>query len=112
MNIDVKILFQRLKYVMDCDLVLTTLKQHQADLTAFGVKSLAIFGSVARGDAESGSDIDILVAFHQKPVTFDIYMDVKLYLEDLLDNAVDLVISESLHPRLKKYVNQDAVHVT
>jgi len=97
---------------MDRDLVLKTLKQHQVDLTALGVKSLAVFGSVARGDAEPGSDIDILVAFYQTPVTFDAYMDVKIYLEDLLDNAVDLVISESLHPRLKHYVNQDAVHVT
>ena len=98
--------------MMDCDLVLKNLKQHQSDLTEFGVKSLAVFGSVARGDAESGSDIDLLVAFHQTPVTFDVYMDVKLYLEDLLDNAVDLVISESMHPRLKQYENQDAVHVT
>jgi len=98
--------------MMDCDLVLKTLKKHQSDLSENGVKSLAVFGSVARGEAEIESDIDILVAFHQAPVTFDVYMDVKIYLEDLLDNAVDLVISESMHPRLKQYVDQDAVHVT
>ena len=76
-----------------------------------GVKSLAVFGSVARGEAIVGSDIDILVAF-QDPITFDRFMDVKIYLEDLLGYSVDLVISDVLHPRLKPYVEQDAVYVT
>ena len=98
--------------MMNRDFVLMTLKQHQADLTAFGIKSLAVFGSVARGDAEPGSDIDIMVTFFQKPATFDAYMDVKIYLEDLLDNPVDLVIADSLHPRLQHYVNKDALYVT
>jgi len=97
---------------MDCKMVLAKLKKHQADICALGVKSFAVFGSAARGEAESESDIDMLVTFSESPVTFDAYMDVKIYLEDLLDVPVDLVIAESLHPRLKPYVDQDAVHVT
>ena len=96
---------------MDRNQVLTILKNHQEELIALGVKSLAVFGSVARDEAEMGSDIDILVTFSESPVTFDTYMDVKIYLEDLLENAVDLVVAEALHPRIKPFVNQDAVYV-
>jgi predicted nucleotidyltransferase len=97
---------------MDREHVLKILTKHQIELAEIGVKSLAVFGSVARGEADAESDIDILVDFHQTPVTFDGYMDVKIYLEDLLDVPVDLVVSESLHPRVKPFVHQDAVYVT
>ncbi len=96
---------------MNRDEILTLLKQHKPDLTAIGVKSLAVFGSVARDEADVGSDIDILVTFRDTPVTFDAYMDLKIYLEDLLDNPVDLVIAEALHARIKPFVQQDAVYV-
>jgi predicted nucleotidyltransferase len=96
---------------MDREKVLTILQQHQAELTEIGVKSLAVFGSVARGEANTKSDLDILVDLHQTPVTFDAYMDVKIYLEDLLDVTVNLVIGEALHPRIKSFVDQDAVYV-
>jgi predicted nucleotidyltransferase len=98
--------------MMDRDIVLLTLKQHQTALAAFGVKSLAVFGSLARGEAEPGSDIDFLVTFTQTPVTFDDYMDVKIYLEDLLENPIDLVIADSVHPRLQPYINKDKLYVT
>ena len=96
---------------MDRDQVLKILKQHQEELTEIGVKSLAVFGSVARGEANSKSDLDILIDLNQPMVTFDGYMDVKIYLEDLLGVTVDLVIAEKLHPRIKPFVNQDAVYV-
>ena len=97
--------------IMNRDLILTVLQEHQDNLIALGVKSLAVFGSVARNEADAESDIDILVTFRDTPVTFDAYMDVKIYLEDLLKNPVDLVIAESLHSRIKPFVQQDAVYV-
>lgn len=97
--------------IMNRDLILTILNEHQDNLIALGVKSLAVFGSVARNEANTESDIDILVTFQDTPVTFDIYMDVKIYLEDLLKNPVDLVIADSLHSRIKPFVQQDAVYV-
>jgi uncharacterized protein len=90
--------------------ILHTLRQNSAQLHTFGVKSLAVFGSVARGEASGQSDVDILVSF-RGAVTFDRYMDLKIYLEDQLDCTVDLVIAESLHQRVKPYIQQDAVYV-
>lgn len=97
--------------MLDRKNTLALLEGKQSTLHTLGVVSLALFGSVARDEAVDGSDIDILVSFHQSPVTFDAYMDVKLFLEDLLNNPVDLVIAESLHPRIKPSVHQDAVYV-
>lgn len=97
--------------MLDRDLIVTILQEHQADLLAFGVESLAVFGSVARREADTGSDIDILITFRLTPVTFDTYMDVKIYLEDLLGNTVDLVIADTLHSRIKPFVQQDAIYV-
>ena len=97
---------------MNREQVLNILRQHQAELSKLGVKSLALFGSVARGEADAESDLDILIDLREKPVTFDTYMDIKIYLEDLLDVPVDLVIAETLHPRIKPFVKQDAVYVS
>jgi predicted nucleotidyltransferase len=97
--------------MVDRGLILTILQKHRADLFAFGVKSLAVFGSVARNEADTESDIDILVTLRHTPVTFDAYMDLKIYLEDLLENSVDLVIADSLNSRVKSYIQQDAVYV-
>lgn len=95
---------------MDRDLTLALLAQHQTTLRNMGVTSLAIFGSVARNEARPDSDVDLLVEI-EAPVTFDRYMDVKFYLEDLLDKPVDLVTALSLKPQLRSIVEREAIHV-
>ncbi|MCG6136466.1 MAG: nucleotidyltransferase family protein [Nostoc sp. LLA-1] len=95
---------------MQRDQILATLKQHQTVLKKLGVKSLALFGSVARDEATPVSDVDILVEF-EPPVTFDRYMDVKFYLEDQLGKKVDLVTKKSLKPQIRASVEQEAIHV-
>ena len=96
---------------MQCNTILETLKQHQTVLKDLGVRSLALFGSVARDEATPSSDIDIVVEF-EPPITFDRYMDVKFYLEDNLGKKVDLVSWKSLKPQLRKMVEQEAVYVS
>ena len=91
--------------------VLRLLSQHREELRRrFRVKSMALFGSVARNEAGPQSDVDILVEF-EGPATFDGYMELKFYLEDLLGCRVDLVTTRALKPRLRPYVEKEAVYV-
>jgi uncharacterized protein len=96
---------------MNRDRILQILKQHQEALKNLGVQSLSVFGSVARNQAHAESDIDILVNL-ETPLTFDRYMDVKFYLEDLLRTKVDLVTWKSLKPQMRETIEREAIHVT
>ena len=92
--------------------IIQLLRQRRDELRKrFGVKSLAVFGSVARGEAGPDSDVDILVEFEGR-ATFDRYMGLKFFLEDLLGRRVDLVTRKALKPRLRPYVEQEAIYVT
>lgn len=92
------------------DEILHLLGKQQAELKRFGVKSLALFGSVVRDEAGPQSDVDVLVEF-ESVATFDRYMGLKLYLEDLLETRVDLVTARSLKPRVRPYVEREAIRV-
>jgi len=87
------------------------LTDHRQELVRLGVKSLALFGSVVRDEARPTSDIDLLVEFEGQ-VTFDRYMNLKFYLEQLLGCRVDLVTRKALKPRLRPVVEEEALYVT
>lgn len=93
------------------DEILKLLREHRAEIGKFDVKSFAIFGSAARDELREGSDIDVLVEF-SKPPTFKVYMGLKFFLEDLLGKQVDLVSPVTLKPRVRPYVEREAVYVT
>ncbi|MEX0270729.1 nucleotidyltransferase family protein [Leptolyngbyaceae cyanobacterium UHCC 1019] len=95
---------------MKREIVLAILEQHCLSLKELGVKSLMLFGSVARDQATLNSDVDILAEF-EPPITFDRYMDVKLYIEDQLGTKVDLVSLKSLKPQILALVEQEAIRV-
>ncbi len=91
--------------------VLAILRQHWAEIqTKFGVESLALFGSTARGEAHAGSDADLLVRFHTPP-GYDGYFALKCYLEALLGVPVDLVMEGALRPWARPQVEQEAIYV-
>ena len=89
--------------------ILSLLANHQAQLKKFGVRSLALFGSFAHGDNTAHSDVDLVVKFDRK--SFDAYMDLKFFLEDLLGRHVDLVPTDSVKPQLRKSILENVVHV-
>ena len=95
---------------MKRDDIIRLLNEHREALSRFDVESLAIFGSVARGESEPGSDLDVLVEFEGR-ATFDRYMDLKFFLEELLGCQIDLVTRKALKPRMRPYVERDAVYV-
>lgn len=73
-----------------------------------GVRRLGLFGSAARGETTDASDLDFLVEFEKK--TFDGYMDLKFLLESLFGCPVDLVIAETIKPRLRPFILKELVH--
>ena len=79
-----------LKTLIEIQNILTELKSEPID--KYHVSQLGIFGSYARGDYNSASDIDILVEYVQKPSLFDL----KDYLSDRLQMKVDLVTKDGL----------------
>ncbi len=92
------------------DDTLALLRAHQADLGRFMVKSLSLFGSVARDEAGPESDLDLLVEF-EGSATYDLYRSLKMYLEDLLGCQVDLVMNTALKSRMRPIVEREAVRV-
>jgi len=76
----------------------------------FGVRSLALFGSLAREEARPDSDVDVLVEF-DGPTTFDAHMGLLVYLEDLLGRRVDVVTAKGLKPRMRPLIDRDLVRV-
>lgn len=97
--------------MMERDQLIKNLSSHRKEIENFGVKSLAIFGSIARDEAGPGSDIDILVEFQRK-ATFSQYMKLKFFLQDMLGYSVDLVTPKALKPRLRPYIEKEAIYVT
>lgn len=88
----------------------TVLESHQKHLSSLGTHHLAIFGSIARNEATKKSDIDILVDFDAKKDLFD-FIDLKFYLEELLQCDVDLVSRQALHPALKTRILSEAKQI-
>ena len=97
-------------YVMTRRTVISRIRRHRAQLTKLGVKSVSIFGSVARGEDHPGSDVDILAEFNGR-ATFDRYMYTRFYLEELLGRKVVLVTPKAIKPRMKPYIMQELIHV-
>jgi predicted nucleotidyltransferase len=82
--------------------ILDLLGKHRETLQAMGVRKIGLFGSYRRGTSTAGSDMDFLVTLEAP--SFDGYMDVKFFLEDLFQCQVDLVLEKTLKPRLRPYI--------
>jgi len=93
---------------MDRDQVLALLKSRKRQLKKYGIHSLSIFGSVARGQAGNNSDVDILVDF-EKPVGLFEFARLKMYLEGVLGHEVDLVTPEALRKELREDILREAI---
>ena len=90
---------------MDRQEIIATLREHEADLHARGVRHAALFGSRARGDNRPDSDIDIMVQFDQDArITIFGYAGLKAYIAGLFDGPVDVVNIDGL----KQYVRPAA----
>lgn len=97
---------------MKRSMVISILTKHRQVLNdRYGVKSLALFGSVARDEAKPASDVDLLVDFDRPVGLFGLFA-LQDYLETILGCPVDLGTPDSLKPRLREEVLAESVNVT
>lgn len=88
--------------------ILEQLNNKAEELKNFTVRRIGLFGSLVRDEADTESDVDIIVDFDEP--TFDHYMDLKFYLQNLFDREVDLVLADSVKPRLKPIIDKEVIY--
>ena len=90
--------------VLTADGILGTLAEHRERIRSPGIRRIGVFGSFARGEEREESDIDILIEFEEGGRSFDTYMDLKFFLEDLFGRRVDLVDRDAIKPALAPHI--------
>jgi predicted nucleotidyltransferase len=97
---------------MNRDQVLKSIAEHREKLASdFGVKSLALFGSVVRDEATPASDVDLLVEFDGRPVGLFHLSRTQRYLESILGVLkVVLVLRDGIKPALRERILREAIH--
>jgi len=88
-----------------------TLREHLPDFRErYGVESFSLFGSYVRGEQAPDSDVDLLVAFDDPPGLLR-FIDLENELSDLLGRPVDLVVEDSLKPRIGERVKREVERI-
>ena len=88
------------------------LEEHADSIKSFGVAKLGLFGSTARNEQTSDSDLDLLVEFKEGKKTYDNFINLAFFLENLLGQKVDLITRKSLSSRIEKSVNKEIEYVS
>ena len=95
---------------MNKEQVMAILAANRTALSQRHVRSLDLFGSVARGEATDASDVDLLVEFEPgHPVGLFELLGVQCFLEDLLGCRVDLVMRDGIRKELKDRILKEAI---
>jgi uncharacterized protein len=98
-------------WAMDTQDAIATLRRYEADLRARGIRHAGIFGSVARGENRSDSDLDIIIDIEPDAhVTVFDYVGLKEYIAGLFEGPVDVVSREALKPHVGPAVTADAIY--
>jgi hypothetical protein len=91
--------------------ILMILHQNQVRLKALGVSRIGLFGSFVRGEQRPDSDIDLLVEFEVGKKTFDAFMGLSFFLEEILQRKVEVITTESLSPHIGPHILKEVEYV-
>lgn len=91
--------------------ILSLIQEHQSQIRHWGVRRLGLFGSFVRGQQRGDSDIDVLVEFESDYKTFDNFIHVAFFLEELFGRRVELVTPEALSPYLSPHILREVEYV-
>ncbi|MDI6778912.1 MAG: nucleotidyltransferase family protein [Bacteroidota bacterium] len=93
-------------------MILEILLLNKEKIINYGAKRLGLFGSFVRNEQKESSDIDFLVEFIPGKKTYDNFINLVYFLEELLGKEVELVTHESISPYLKPYIEREIEYVS
>lgn len=92
--------------------LLAALSNNREVIKSYGVNSLGIFGSFAKGSFNDSSDVDLLVNFSPEKKSFDNFMDLSFFLEDILGRKVEIVTPQSLSKFIGPHLLKEVQNVS
>ena len=99
--------------VINKEAVLQRISSNGDQIKAFGVKEIGLFGSFARNTTiKETSDVDLLIEFYPDKKTFDNFMDLSFYLDDLMGRKVEIVTPQSLSKYIGPPILNQVQHVS
>jgi len=87
--------------------IMQLIRRHDDFLISHGVRRIGLFGSHVRGEERSDSDIDLIVEFKAGQKSYDNFIELCFFLEDLFGRNVDLLTPASLSPHLKQQIEAE-----
>jgi predicted nucleotidyltransferase len=92
--------------------LLAALSKNSEMIKSYGVKSLGIFGSFSKGKIHESSDVDLLVDFDPSKKSFDNFMHLSFFLEELFGRKVEIVTNQSLSKFIGPHILNEVLHVS
>jgi len=87
--------------------IIQIIRRNNDFLARHGVKRLGLFGSFVRDEQREDSDVDLIVEFGDGQKTYDNFIEVCYFLEDLVGRKVDLLTLESLSPYIRPHIEKE-----
>ena len=91
--------------------VLELIRSNQDKIRSYGVRKLGLFGSFVRGKQKPESDIDLLVEFQQDKKSFDNFIQLAFFLEEILERRVELITIDALSPYIGPHIIKEVEYV-
>jgi uncharacterized protein len=92
--------------------LVSLLSKSKESLRTFGIRRFGLFGSFARGEQNHDSDVDFLVEFESGKKTYENFIHLSFFLEDLIGRRVELVTPEGLSPYIGPRILQEVEYVS
>ena len=99
------------KEIITKEEVLELIRSNQDKIRSFGVRKLGLFGSFVRREQKPESDIDLLVEFEQDKKSFDNFIQLAFFLEEILARRVELITSDALSPYIGPHIIREVEYV-
>jgi len=97
--------------VQSKEAILSLLRTNRSKVRQFGVSKLSLFGSFLTNHFNADSDVDFLVEFHPNMKTYDNFMELSFFLENLLGRKVEIITPQSLSPYIGPRILKEAEYV-